>query len=379
MWGSWWRKAAPGCALAALFGVLLSSDAGARRVRHVSVEDSGRVVADIRVSERGIRIDSRGNDSLIRGSRVRIGPAHIEVDDEGTGMVRLFSDVHVQPGQHVDGDVVAVFGSVRVDGEVSGDAVAVMGSVELGPAAVVDGDVVSVGGKVEHAEGAKVQGDTVGISFLPMLTWGLPALPVMLITLFGAWAFALFIGWLVTLLFPERFVRIATTASRRTGASFLLGLLSFPIVIVGFFLLLITVIGIPLALLLPFIYVLVVYVGQLGCTYVLGCKLMPRHRPEEGRDSMMALTLGASFVLLFFLVASILSMMTGPPRVLALFLAALGGLIVLGMNLIGTGAVLISRGGSPPRAEVAPLGAQPPPAAPASPPRPPEPAAPPIA
>ena len=59
------------------------------------------------------------------------------------------------------GDVVAVMGSARVDGEVQGgevqgDVVAVMGSVHLGPDAQVDGDVVAVGGELRRDAGSEV-------------------------------------------------------------------------------------------------------------------------------------------------------------------------------------------------------------------------------
>ena len=54
------------------------------------------------------------------------------------------------------GQVVAVLGSVRIDGEVGDQVVAVLGTVELGPHAVVHGDVVTVGGRLRRAPGAQV-------------------------------------------------------------------------------------------------------------------------------------------------------------------------------------------------------------------------------
>ena len=57
--------------------------------------------------------------------------------------------------EEVTGQVVAVLGSVRIDGAVGDQVVAVLGSVELGPKAVVRGDIISVGGRVHRSEGAR--------------------------------------------------------------------------------------------------------------------------------------------------------------------------------------------------------------------------------
>ena len=120
--------------------------------------------------------DTDSASVTIRGD-IDAGP--VVVRGSGSGIVRLFSDAEVAPGERVDGDVVAVFGSVRVDGEVEGSAVAVFGSVDLGPGARVKGDAVSVGGALREGNGARVDGQTVQVGFLPF-TLGLPGLPVVL-------------------------------------------------------------------------------------------------------------------------------------------------------------------------------------------------------
>ena len=59
----------------------------------------------------------------------------------------------VNEGEEVTGQVVAVLGSVRINGEVGDQVVAVLGTVELGPKAVVHGDVVTVGGRLAPSRG----------------------------------------------------------------------------------------------------------------------------------------------------------------------------------------------------------------------------------
>jgi hypothetical protein len=328
-------------------GLLAAGAAYARVSRSVVARDSGRVVSEISISDRGIHVDAHGVDTSVAAGRVHIGPHGIVVEDAGSGLVRVFSDVRVGKGERVEGDVVAVFGSAYVDGEVSGTVVAVMGGVRLGPHAVVDGDAVSIGGSLEREPGAQIQGDSVSMAFVPLFTWGLPALPLIAISLVLGWALTLFVGWLLTLLFPENFARVAATVSRRSGASLLLGLASGPLFALANLLLFITLIGIPIALMLPLFFVLAIYMGQLAATYVLGCKLtFQRHRPEAGKGLMLGITLGSAFVLLFFLVATVLAVFPGPGRVAALFFAALGVLLLCGLSAIGTGAVLLSRGGT---------------------------------
>ena len=116
---------------------------------------------------------------------------------------------------------------------------------------------------------------SVSLSFFPV-PWGVPAVPVLLGAVFMGWLVTLFAGWVFVGLFPQRLVRVATTASQRTVASFFVGLASIP----GFFLLLVllfvTVIGIPLACLLPIAYTVLQYAGQIAATYVLGCRLTNR-------------------------------------------------------------------------------------------------------
>jgi hypothetical protein len=328
--------------------VVGAADAQVRVRRRATRSDtaSTQTVTEIRISDRGIHVDTEG-DTVVAGGRVTIGPTSIEVEDGGSGMVKMFANARVEKDKHVVGEVVTVFGDIEIEGEVSGDVVAVMGSVKLGPEAIVDGDVVAVGGGIERHPSSQVQGDTVGISLLPLLTWGLPTVPVVVVTLIVAWAFSLFVGWLVNVIFPERFVNIAVTSSRRSGASFLLGVLSGPLCFLVMLLLFITLIGIPLAFLLPPLFVVASYIGQLAATYVLGCRLLPgRRSPEEGRNLIPALAAGAGLILALFLVGVVLAVFPGLGRVIALFFSAVGALLLLGITAIGTGAVILSRGGS---------------------------------
>jgi len=113
-------------------------------------------------------------------------------------------------------------------------------------------------------------------------------------------------------------------------------------------LLFVTVVGIPLAVLLPPAYVLLGFSGQMAATYVLGCKLTGR-RLGGGNGMMMPILAGTTLVAAFFLVGALLFVLPGIARPLALFTVMLGMLVVMGLTAIGTGAFLLSRLGAEPR------------------------------
>jgi hypothetical protein len=270
----------------------------------------------------------------------------IEVDDQGDALVRVFGDIHVPAGKRVLDDVVAVFGSVEVDGVVEGDVVAVLGSVHLRDGAEVQGDVVSVGGVVDQEDGATIQGQTVSVGFLPV-SWGVRALPLTMSAIAAGFLAAMLGGWIFAFAFPTRLVRVAAIASRRTGASLLLGLGSVPGLVALVMLMFVTVVGIPLAFLLPFAYVILAYAGNLAAAYVLGCKLTGR-RPGSG-GLVGPIVAGSLLVALFFVVGAVLWTAPGFTRPLALFSALLGCLLAIGLTAIGTGAFLLSRFGTKPK------------------------------
>lgn len=347
--------------LAALaFTVLATGAAEARRA--ASTVDSTGTVRRISISDRGIVVDRglsdttwdrRGEDVGERVGR-RIGQRMharmrdhglIEVDDEGTGIVRLWSDAYVPAGDTVDGDVVAVFGSVTVEGAVSRDVVAVFGSVHLRPGAQVEGDVVSIGGVLDQADSTMIRGESVQLGFSPF-TWGLPGLSVLLFAIAAGWMVSMFMGWIFTLLFPTVMLRVATVVERRPAASFLLGMLSVPMFFVTLVLLCITVIGIPLGILLPVLYMAVGYAGQLAATAVLGARLSRR---SLASGIMTPLLVGTLFVAAVLAIGA--ALMTGGAlsRPASLLLTISGVLLLTGLGTLGTGAFLLSRFGTRPR------------------------------
>ena len=381
-WGSEVRSGrVGGRAWSAAAGALLAIALGLAPALTLAASDSGRVVRHVRIGPAGIQIERSGpgdstgrwetrghkspegvlkvgrhgltvetrengkSESVVVGGDESGSGTSIIVNTGDAGLVRLFADAHVPAGKTIPGDVVAVFGSVDVGGTVEGDVVAVFGSVRLRSGASVEGDAIAIGGVLDQPADAHVSGQSVAVGLLSP-GWGVPTLATLLTVVFLGWLVTLILGWLLSLLFPERMLQIGSTASRHSAGSFFLGLLSAPLFVIALVLLFITVVGIPFALLLPFVYLLAIWAGQIAGSYVLGCKIL-RRRPGEG-GLMGPILMGTFLVALCFGLGAGFAVPEGLPRTLSLFFTLLGVLLIVGLSIIGTGALILSRVGSRP-------------------------------
>ena len=205
-----------------------------------------------------------------------------DLSGKSGSIMRIGSDIHVGPNEVIKGDVSTVGGNVLVEGHVEGDVVAMRGEVRLKSTARVDGDVVFIGGTLIEEQGAFVGGQRVtAMGGRNLHEWrtrperhrreggGVSAALVWLLVLLAmAWAFAQ--------LAPGRTKMAVETARRQTALSFGIGALVVALVIpsivalaLAVALLCITIIGIPLALAALLGYFLfLALLGILG--YVVG-------------------------------------------------------------------------------------------------------------
>jgi hypothetical protein len=196
----------------------------------------------------------------------------------------------------VDGDVVAVGGSVQVDGQVRGDVVAVGGSISLGDNAVVDDNVVVIGGTLARAPGARIGGEVqqIGITWpFGNVSWSRSPMGLWWGSMMGS-AFALvgtlarvailcLLAALVVLLgrdYMERAgVRAAAEPLKAGAIGLLAQILFLPVLIITIVVLVITIVGIPLLVLLPFVVLglaLIALVGFTAVAYRIGHLLAAR-------------------------------------------------------------------------------------------------------
>jgi hypothetical protein len=288
---------------------------------------------------------------------------------DGGDRVRFGGNVTVEEGEVVQGDVVAIGGSVRVDGQVTGDVVAIGGALELGPRAEVDGDAVAIGGGLKRDPGASVGGEIVDVGagafpfggrfppfqFGPLFPFfGVASRVVSLMSTLARLMVLCVLASIVLLVGREYVDRVglrAATEPVKAGAIGLISQLLFlPLLVLTIVILVITIIGIPLLVLIPFALLALAVIALVGFTAVvsnLGQLINRRFGWTERGPYMTAIT-GIVLLLSPVLIARLLglaSFLTFPVTGPLLFL---GFLLEYLVWTVGFGAVALLRFGRTP-------------------------------
>ena len=286
----------------------------------------------------------------------------LDVDiDASEDQVRVGGSIHVKPGETVDGDVVAVGGSARVDGHVTGDVVAVGGSIDLGPNAVVDGDAVAVGGRINRAPGATIGGEISEVAFgVPNMRWrqGDFEAPVPWGGISGVigtvmWIVVLSLLTCLALLLARRpIARMeyrARTSPWKAAAVGLAGqILFFPAMFLIVVVLAISIIGIPLLLVIPFALLALMIGVLLGFTAVaktVGHGAESRFGWSHA-NAYLSLIVGVGLIMAVSFFGSVLGMAGGPLGIFSVIVGILGFVIQYIAWTIGFGVLLLTRFGT---------------------------------
>ncbi|MBU1702357.1 MAG: hypothetical protein KJ970_13085 [Candidatus Eisenbacteria bacterium] len=294
-----------------------------------------------------------GHEELRKDLKKRVTVRSSQNNRTTGDIIRMGENVVIEEGDRIDGSVVCIGGSIRVRGVVEGDVVAVGGDVVLLATAVVDGDCVSVGGGVDSDPDAVVGGKEISIgAFSPIFTPQIfrtkfhqgppPGLrSILIMALFiGAFLF----GWLFQAISSRRMENIRITVEQKFFPSLFLGIITIPGSVLLFILLLITIIGIPAAILLPFVMAILTFMGFCAVLWSIGRTLLfSMRKKESGFEMSYALGLALLFVIVE--IVNIWQYVNIPGA------AALGFLLValkLVITSVGMGAVLLSRIGSRP-------------------------------
>jgi hypothetical protein len=209
-------------------------------------------------------------------------------------IVRFGDDVTVGSNERVDGDVVVFGDSADIDGEVTGDVTVFGNRLRLGPNAVVRGDVNAIGGNLDRDSGAQVFGevnevgrgrgnmrgdmDFPGMFFGSLWSriWGFGATILRLSVL-------VLVGLIIVAFGRNALERIGGRVAATPVRSGLIGLaaqiLFIPILVLTVIVLAISIVGIPLLVLVPFLILLVMLVGLVGfiaLAYDVGGRLSAR-------------------------------------------------------------------------------------------------------
>jgi hypothetical protein len=284
----------------------------------------------------------------------------------GGARVRFGGDVRVTQNEEIGSDVVAIFGSIYIDGKVDGEVVAVGGGVYLGPKAEVRGDVTSVGGGIERNAEARVSGQINEVKltlpsirpyahFSPWRQWTWWTTPFgATVELVGTLVRIGVIGLLaalVVVVFPVPVQRVSQRIAAEPWRAALTGLaaqvLFVPLLVLLVLVLAVSIIGIPLLVLVPFLLVTALVALLLGFTGV-GCAIGQRIKGGgmgEIRNLIVPLVVGLAIIWALTLVARFVGLAGMPLRVVV------GGVLLVGFVVeyvawtVGLGGVLLSRFG----------------------------------
>jgi hypothetical protein len=296
-------------------------------------------------------------DQLVLG-----GTYTLESGDTLAGnLLVLGGSAALEADSTVEGDIVVLGGSLQVDGLVEGDLGVVGGLVTLGSTAVIEGDVNALSGSVQREEGAVIEGDlnqnTFSVTpfvapgafhFGNMGDWsqffgnlgGLtPVAPAIRFSANPLWDILWFgfrsflwaaLAVLVALFAPRASARAGAAGAARPPAAGCLGCSTLIVAPLVLLVLVITLCGIPVALVLAFILALAWAFGVVALGLEAGKRLAVLLKQDWAPPVSAGVgTFGLTLV------------MNG-----AALVPCIGWMVPLLVGCVGLGAVLLTRFGA---------------------------------
>jgi len=264
-------------------------------------------------------------------------------------LVIMGGNAVLQKGSIVNGAVVIFGGTLQADGRINEEMVSFGGLVELGDTAIVKGDAVSFGGNFTYSEDTEFGGELItefpgpvnfqfsdefdfpSVSpsgFWPSLN---PIIEVMWLFLRSfIWAAVAVIVMLFTVKPVERVSDTVSTQPVVSGGLGLLTVFAAPVMLIA---LIITIIGIPLTLILIFIFGLAWALGVVSIGYLVGRRIA-RMLKQTWAEPVNA---GVGAFLLTFVINGI-----------GLFVPCIGWIVPAIIGMVGLGAVALTRFGTQP-------------------------------
>jgi len=342
-------------------------DTTGQKITRVKVGDEGITIktqegtevtekpGEITLGKEGIKITTSDTEETTP-TEIKIElPKHTTtIELNGGDLVKFGKDITVDEGEKVAGDVVAIGGSVRINGLVEGNAVSIGGNVLVSSTGIIEKDAVSVGGDVTSEPGAIIKGETVGLGFLPEKLIGFHTGPHFLVgvgfifSLFKI-LFLFFLGILVLAVVPKNVQKVKDKITKNPWQSALIGFLGEILILPVFILLLITIIGIPVAIIiLPLAILLGFLLGYTSISLLIGEKLK-QNTNLKPQTPILTLVLGILTIEFISLFASFLRVFWGFFFPLSFILVILGVLITYIASTIGFGGAILTLLGTKPK------------------------------
>lgn len=323
-------------------------------------KSSGRV--RISIDESGISVEGEaGVISDEDGDWVEIQDWRGEYKEKGLDIVKFGESVFVAKDELVRGDLVVFGGNVVVEGKVVGNVIAIGGDIRARSGAEIKGDAVVLGGELDEDEDVIIGGERVMLHdiFPAGGLWGVlgPDVKWLRFVVLPVGLFVqLILAFLVLLFLRERIFRGYDHLSDNYLKSFGVGLLASFIGVFALLLvmipLVITIIGIPLALLLLVSCGGIFIISWTIFAYGLG-SIVAKKLQIQSDNAFLLLFIGAFIIHLPGVIAFGISVTQVTIFVpIAWMFSALGWLIKAFAYLSGFGALILSRFGSRPLASL---------------------------
>ncbi len=196
-------------------------------------------------------------------------------DSAGRNQItRWGKNVIVDEDSRVNSDIQVIRANVTVKGVVNGDVTTMGGDIYVTSTGVINGNAIAVGGKIKKDDGARITGAVMQMK-LPLMnaarssTYQLVLGVIILVVLLG-----LLFAWLMVALVPVPMNRIAQELLGNPFKSFLFGYIMYIGLPIAWVLLLVTILGIPIALLvMPLAFPLAIVQAYAAINIAVGQRL----------------------------------------------------------------------------------------------------------
>ena len=269
-------------------------------------------------------------------------------------MIKVWDDLVVSTDEDVRGDVVVVLGNSALSGRVEGNVVVVFGDLRLEDSAEITGQVVTVGGRLDKADQAEVSG---GVVVVDPLRWrggrwmpgAMDQSRLAFLVSQGGFVLMLMLAVLVVGIAPQTRLQVVLTTLRQQpvptlGVGFVSALVGHLVFMILMGILVLTVIGIPLALIVALALALL-GVGATGITAAVIGQRICRAVSGKCASPWIAVALGMAALHLLSFSGGMVGL-TPSLGGLSGTLSILGVVVKALAYLFGLGALVWSRWGS---------------------------------
>jgi sporulation protein YlmC with PRC-barrel domain len=376
-------------AAVAVAALLFAAGAGAEQAAQVgqrsqvskAPQGSTGTVTDIRIDDEGIKVDDQrlepGEGVVREGQSASDHGEDWQVRVSDKDVVRFGDDIIIDEDEVVQGDAVAILGSVIVNGVVEGDAVAVGGGLTIGPKGRVDGDGVSIGGGVYKDPGAVIRGQTVsvgkggkwvngqhvsrGLFHQAGFPFGLFTRVGRLFLFIVCTLLIILLGLVVAAVARRPVENVCMTVKKEAFKMGLIGLAAEVLVVPVIVLFCITIIGIPIGLVaIPMVLALAMLLGYTGVGLAVGERFAGA---GNGKSIYWSLAVGMLVLEALKIVSGLVRLPGGVLGMIGWVIAFIGWAVIYVAVTVGLGAVIMTRFGTRPAAPPMPVPPVPPAAA----------------